>query len=232
MAGGDLLYIFAFIILPTAVLVSCIWALIMLRNGRLLPQRPAPPADEGDDSPDVEIDHERDVQERDLIEETGEHVIVDPAQPLEPAAVVPAAPSPAIEVGPDPIPAPIVADASEVPVVEQTQELSPVPVEDVAEDTPEDVTDVPDAPSPVAADADVLIVPLEEPTPRYTNGRTESPAESAADQVPEEVEPGTVDQPEQQRPLRRPVRLHPAEPDPARSRPRIGQRKATRRDSR
>jgi hypothetical protein len=221
MAGGDLLYIFAFIILPTAVLVSCIWALIMLRNGRLLPQRPMPRDYELDKSLEDETDHARDP-----IEETGEHVLIEPIQP---AAVAPAAPT----AGPDdrsaPIPTPVVAEASDVPIVEQTQELSAVPVEAAADDLPAGVTDLPAAPSPAAAD--VLMVPLEEPAPRYSNGRTEPPAaaevaHATADVEPEaaEVEPVAAAAPEPQRPARRPVRLHPSEPDPARPRPRIGQR--------
>lgn len=39
MSGGDFLFIFSFIILPTAILVSAIWALIAIRTGVLLPPR-------------------------------------------------------------------------------------------------------------------------------------------------------------------------------------------------
>jgi len=37
MSGGDLLFIFSFLILPTVILVSCIWLYILLRKGILLP---------------------------------------------------------------------------------------------------------------------------------------------------------------------------------------------------
>lgn len=39
MSGGDFLFIFSFIILPTAILVSAVWALIAIRAGVLLPPR-------------------------------------------------------------------------------------------------------------------------------------------------------------------------------------------------
>jgi hypothetical protein len=37
MSSGDLLFIFTFLILPTIILVSCIWLYILLRKGVLLP---------------------------------------------------------------------------------------------------------------------------------------------------------------------------------------------------
>jgi hypothetical protein len=37
MSGGDFLFIFSFLILPTIILVSCIWLYILLRKGVLLP---------------------------------------------------------------------------------------------------------------------------------------------------------------------------------------------------
>jgi hypothetical protein len=39
MSSGDLLFIFSFIVLPTIILVSCIWALWLIRAGALLPPR-------------------------------------------------------------------------------------------------------------------------------------------------------------------------------------------------
>lgn len=42
MSGGDLLFIFAFIVLPTALLVSCLWLYVLLRRGMLLPRRALP----------------------------------------------------------------------------------------------------------------------------------------------------------------------------------------------
>lgn len=41
MSTGDLLFIFAFIVLPTIILVSCIWTLLLIRAGVLLPARRA-----------------------------------------------------------------------------------------------------------------------------------------------------------------------------------------------
>ena len=78
MAGGDLLYILAFIILPTAVLVSCIWALILLRKGVLLPVRRAPVHDPAGIASD---------ERTAAVEETGEHEIVE-ALPSTTAEVV------------------------------------------------------------------------------------------------------------------------------------------------
>lgn len=41
LSGGDIAFIAAFIVLPTFVLASCIWAIIAIRAGVLLPQRSA-----------------------------------------------------------------------------------------------------------------------------------------------------------------------------------------------
>lgn len=137
MAGGDLLYIFAFIILPTAVLVSCIWALLLLRKGVLLPVRPTSQHD-----PSHKPEQTDDAAERefDLVEETGEHTIVEPLATF-PAATSPA-PTAAAPVSPltnagNPVAGPSVTDmrpapepaASEPPAAERTQELTVLPVE-------------------------------------------------------------------------------------------------------
>lgn len=66
MSGGDFLFIFSFIILPTAILVSTIWALIALRMGVLLPPRPP-----------MDLDAEYDVSDESL----DEHVPVRPQRP-------------------------------------------------------------------------------------------------------------------------------------------------------
>ncbi len=89
MAGGDLLYIFAFIILPTAVLVSCIWALILLRRGVLLPPRPVPERDisQADHRQATDIEYAADG-----VEETGEHMVVEVAPSRTTATPVPATP--------------------------------------------------------------------------------------------------------------------------------------------
>jgi hypothetical protein len=48
LSGGDIAFIAAFIVLPICVLASCIWAIIAIRSGALLPQRSALPAHEDD----------------------------------------------------------------------------------------------------------------------------------------------------------------------------------------
>jgi hypothetical protein len=49
LSGGDIAFIAAFIVLPTLILASCIWAIIAIRAGALLPQR-APLAAHEDDT--------------------------------------------------------------------------------------------------------------------------------------------------------------------------------------
>jgi hypothetical protein len=39
MSGGDLLFIVSFIILPTVILVSCVWLLVLIHKGVVLPPR-------------------------------------------------------------------------------------------------------------------------------------------------------------------------------------------------
>jgi hypothetical protein len=49
LSGGDIAFIAAFIVLPTFILASCIWALIAIRAGVLLPERARlAPADDAD----------------------------------------------------------------------------------------------------------------------------------------------------------------------------------------
>src|SRR5688500_15393077 len=58
MAGGDLLFIVAFIILPTVVLVSCVWSLVLIKKGVLLPERRVPVRPEPDWAADGAEDDE------------------------------------------------------------------------------------------------------------------------------------------------------------------------------
>lgn len=239
MAGGDFLYIFAFIILPTAVLVSCIWALILLRKGALLPERPVRQYNV------LDAEQEDDGKpEHDLVEETGEHVVIEPARQPEPA-VAPVATAPVIDERPaasaEPVAAPVVTEVGDIPVVERTQEMSAVPVGAAPVDAarpeeppvePVEAVEAVDSPATQSRTDpdDVLIVPLEEPLPRYANGRTAPDVVNTVDEAAGEVEPVTAAMPDRRRETRRPVRLRPGEADPARSRPRIGQRRTTRRD--
>jgi len=239
MAGGDLLFIFAFIILPTAVLVSCIWALILLRKGVLLPERPAPPGQ-------YDLAANRDDDDIDLVEETGEHVVIDPA----PVRATPA-PPPASAVAPqerpsEPRPAPTASNVvsnTPRPTVERTQELEAVPIDERPALAPKpssgavhaSVEPDPQASSAVDEGGDILLIPLEEPVRVTTpNGRlvedvsavTPPPEPSDggedAEAVPAAPTTGA------RRPTRRIAQPRPAATDPARPRPRTGQRRSNR----
>lgn len=48
MVNGDLAFILAFIVLPTAILVSSIWFYVLIRKGIMLPPRAQRPADDAD----------------------------------------------------------------------------------------------------------------------------------------------------------------------------------------
>ena len=240
MAGGDLLYIFAFIILPTAVLVSCIWALIMLRKGVLLPERPAVVRDVPESEEDAPLD------ETNLVEETGEHIVVEPATPVQtpaPVATTSAAVAPAYQASPtaasdEAVVAPLLQD--EPPVVEQTQELTALspnaePVVDprqretiapaeAAAIAPVAASDDANRALPDAEAPDLLMVPLDEVSSgfRTEGGETAGPA---ADQP--QAPPATATPP--RRPARRMAQRRPTEAEPSRPRPRTGQRRSARR---
>jgi hypothetical protein len=251
MAGGDLLYIVAFIILPTAVLVSCIWALVLLRNGRLLPARPVARyklagEDElaGDD-----VDNEPN-----LVEETGEHVVIAPAAPMSAAPVV-ADPAPAaivaeerVPVAPAPVPF-----ADEPSPAERTQEMAAVPVGEpavspqppaapanvqmaaVEDESAPSTAPVPEtqpadaAPSAEAA-SDLLLVPLDEPLGVDPNPRGELARVNGAQAAPSVVETNAAAEPAPSRRAPRRVGMPRQSHDaPARTGPRTGQRRAARR---
>jgi hypothetical protein len=243
MAGGDLLYIFAFIILPTAVLVSCIWALIMLRKGVLLPERPAVMRDWRDVS---DSEENAPPDETNLVEETGEHVVIEPATPVR-SPVVAASTAASVAQGPsvsqpaasaDAVVAPVPPEAP--PVVEQTQELTVLsldaePVADAQQSEAiapavaaaiESVAAPDDAkpPRPVAEEPDLLMVPLED----VLGGSGPESVETTVPATdPPPVPPAVATTP--RRPARRVAQLRPKEAEAARPRPRTGQRRGGRR---
>ena len=192
-----MLYIVAFIILPTAVLVSCIWALILLRKGALLPARRA---DAHDISQKITQDGDAATNTLGRVEETGEHMLVDPvptesiADSAEPVVTAPVAQAP---VDGDQAAPPAVASLTPAPAddgpppTERTQELDVLPPD--AADAPDESVDRPaidtkvvsnaavarpeiagmtaDAPATATPSADasgVLIVPLDEPAATRT----------------------------------------------------------------
>ena len=256
MAGGDLLYIFAFIILPTAVLVSCIWALVMLRKGALLPVRPVIER-EGD--PAADRDEEKVHDDANPVEETGEHVAIEPAS----TATVLVASNSAIPVG-EAVPAaepvddaeaglppmaesPRVVTAEDEPLaVERTQELTVLPVEVVGagdamrdEAEPDDREAVVEQPGsdrqdavqapPAGNPASVLIVPLDDvahPAAASTPPPREPQMAQRSGGQPV-APPATATTP--RRSARRVVQLRPTEAEPVRPRPRTGQRRVARR---
>jgi hypothetical protein len=248
MAGGDLLYIFAFIILPTAVLVSCIWALIMLRKGVLLPERPVVTR-ELRDVPDSEEDVPLDATN--LVEETGEHLVVEPVTTIRtpaPVATTAAAVAPVSRLSQPPastdaVAAPVPRD--EPPVVEQTQELTALSpdAEPVANPQRRETVSPAEgaAIAPVAAlddaypalpDAetpDLLMVPLDDVSSGFSPERGDPERREttgpAADQP--QAPPASATTP--RRPVRRVVQRRPTEAEPSRPRPRTGQRRSARR---
>lgn len=62
MSTGDLLFVFAFIVLPTVILVSCIWTLLLIRAGVLLPARRVVVADSGPPMEDTSARQPDDVE--------------------------------------------------------------------------------------------------------------------------------------------------------------------------
>ncbi|MCO5177895.1 MAG: hypothetical protein M9890_13140 [Thermomicrobiales bacterium] len=110
MSTGDLLFIFAFIVLPTIILVSCIWTLLLIRAGVLLRDRPrVQPA--GDATGDVVSD--------DIVDDTAIETAIVAAptaavvavEPEPEAALVVEAEAPIVEP-PTPMPEPEVVSAA------------------------------------------------------------------------------------------------------------------------
>ena len=82
MSGGDFLFIFSFIVLPTAILVSAIWALVALRAGVLLPPRPTMDLDEQYGASDEPVDERVSTDQR---RPEATHAAADLApRPIEP----------------------------------------------------------------------------------------------------------------------------------------------------
>ena len=82
MSGGDFLFIFSFIVLPTAILVSAIWALIALRAGVLLPPRPTMDLDEQYGASDEPVDERVSTDQR--RPEVTHAAVASAPRPIEP----------------------------------------------------------------------------------------------------------------------------------------------------
>ncbi|HMM40275.1 MAG TPA: hypothetical protein PKA95_00060 [Thermomicrobiales bacterium] len=185
MSTGDLLFIFAFIVLPTIILVSCIWTLLLIRAGVLLPARRAVVNDTEalveDDNP----------QPADAVETTAVHEMPARANEAEPV-VIEVVEAPAVDTAlpaPEPLPAiePVVADAtpSEAPQepapddepADEFEHTTEFPIIDDAmleRAAAEAATAEAKPPSPAASDQ-----PAEEPIPA-PDARHEEPARASA----------------------------------------------------
>jgi len=250
MSGGDLLYIFAFIILPTAVLVACIWALILLRRGALLPARSAAAHELSDEHVEYDGLDDRGVS---LVEETVEHTIVAPiadvpvtiATPLaevdSPVAVPVTDESPLVQESAS-VTAPGTSPVDEPPPTERTQELSVVPTElSDASDVNVEPDETPVNPSTIADDpgvasgaveaalpscdgSGVMIVPLDEPSRAASAECGTAPPADAANAGGDAPSPSSSPPSSARRPPRRVAQRRVAEEALPRSRPRTGQR--------
>lgn len=184
MSTGDLLFIFAFIVLPTIILVSCIWTLLLIRAGVLLPARRAVVND-------IEaLVEDDDPQPVDAVETTMAHEIPALANEAEPV-VIEVVEAPAVDTAipaPEPLPAiePVIADAK---LAEASQEPAPddepknefehtteFPIIDDAmiERAAEAATAEAQPPPPAASDE-----PAQEPVPAPDVQPEESASESA-----------------------------------------------------
>lgn len=194
MSTGDLLFIFAFIVLPTIILVSCIWTLLLIRAGVLLPARRFVLSDA-----DAQSDEEQ-PQAADAVAATAVHELPAATRAAEPATVeivempetAAALPAPepvaAIEPGEDSVepvaavsaepPADEAADVLEhttdFPIIDDTMLEQAAPAEEVSPEgspTPVEPPPVsrPEAPPPVSTEPepelDVLFVPLPDDEP-------------------------------------------------------------------
>jgi hypothetical protein len=180
MSSGDLLFIFSFIVLPTIILVSCIWALWLIRAGTLLSPRRVRP-DAVTETPQEEQALEVEQPEQSV----AEPVIVSPdvttEQPIvtgdqvamadpdaEDTAPVEQEAEPVTEMTTDlPIITQADIDAESEPAVEASDDIVAhiEPVVEQAAVVAEPNEDEPVvAPPPVAEDPDILLVPLDEDT--------------------------------------------------------------------
>lgn len=165
MSTGDLLFIFAFIVLPTIILVSCIWTLLLIRAGVLLPERrhiqPAAETTSAELSDDVIVNTA--VETAIVAAPTAAVVAVEPEPEVAPVV---AAEEPVVEAP--------VADPEPVLVSEivEDAETEP-PTDDVADERFEKTTDFPvitdamlaeaDEHEQVGAEDDVVVVSQPEP---------------------------------------------------------------------
>ena len=192
MSTGDLLVIFAFIVLPTIILVSCIWTLLLIRAGVLLPTRRVVTND-ADASADVD-----DQVMANAVETTAVHDVAVPATGLAPATIevvedaeviaeTPALPEP------EPVPALEPLVASTEPELEAETEPAEALVVDMEHTTDFPIVDVPaqeetattaDEPAEPAPD----VISLPEPTPvveQPANEPVDVPRPAAASAAPD-----------------------------------------------
>jgi hypothetical protein len=240
MAGGDLLFIVSFIILPTAIVVSCVWALILIKKGVLLPDRRLP----------VEAAPEDSEAETSLVEETGEHVAVTETVPtsemtLEIAGVTATGAAHGEHAVAQDDGAPGVADAGAVIDADEgprvdgqgTDELTlpdwmELPEPDEAGEVPPRSDDV-----IVAVRAARALTPAPEQVPNGDAAGSPvldgAPAEAQATPVIVPLEdvpaPGANAVTPPRRPARRVAQLRPTDEPAGRPRPRAGQRRTARR---
>lgn len=171
MSTGDLLFIFAFIILPTIILVSCIWTLLLIRAGVLLPARRIAVGETGDDTQLEESSGE--------IEATGEPAVVIAAEPA-PAGILPAIDASAALPAPEPLlaiesiasvpePAPILDESTSTATQDAFEQTTDLPIIDSA--MLEQADPIADAP------AETVAPPLpQEPRPAQWDPAPEAPA--------------------------------------------------------
>jgi len=165
MSTGDLLFIFAFIVLPTIILVSCIWTLLLIRAGVLLPERrhiqPAAETTSAELSDDV-IDDTA-VETAIVAAPTAAVVVVEPEPDVAP-----------VDVAEEPVIEAPVADPEPMIVNEAVEDAEAEPLtDDAADERFEQTTDFPvitdamlaeaDGHEQVGAEDDVVIVSQPEP---------------------------------------------------------------------
>ncbi|MGH9174557.1 MAG: hypothetical protein ACRD1H_09370 [Vicinamibacterales bacterium] len=224
MAGGDLLFFVAFIIFPTVVLVSCVWSLVLIKKGVLLPERRLPvrpePVWDADDAEDDEAT------------ELGDVAIVDATTAIDDGQAA-------------------INETSEFAVVAEDANSSPMATDQVDEQV--DVTDEvaspaagPDDPAEAIPPVDLSVEqPLDSGSDTRADELDAALTQSVPDQpvgepvvtpliVPLEEDPPTVDAPRIQQP-RKPARrlgqFRTMDEQPARPRPRVGQRRTGARGS-
>ena len=182
LSGGDIAFIAAFIVLPTFVLASCVWAIVAIRSGAVLPQHTLvamqeddaeamtpewPYVDEanvGPEADDVEasIPHE-------TVTGTAEHTMITRAEPLAAESDTPDLPLVEQAGLADPL---VTGDLAEpLALIQETGEF-PVAHQDWSR---------PSAAEDTATDAPARDIAAEQRTP--ADLAAEPPADDAADKV-------------------------------------------------